>query len=413
MKRLLILFPAIVLFFSACEKNAPVEGNGVKTPKQLSFSTSDEQLLYRTNEFSFNLLSQVSGSEEMPNVILSPLSASMLLGMVMNGADGETLQEMQEALGFEGFTQEQINAYYKQLAEKLPALDTQTIVKIANSLWIDNTFPVKQDFVEVNRESFNATSRNVDMADGGTADIINRWAADNTNNLIKKVVSANDIKDCAMILANALYFKGIWEDEFKESKTRERQFTMFDGATKNVKMMHRSAYYRYAKSDDVQWLELPYKGGQYCMDIVLPEQGNNIKDVVKDLTAESWNELLAQSYFPEVNLALPKFTLRYNRTLTDDLRAIGIERALSRQAQFPFISDVSTYLAWVKQCCYLAVDEKGTEAAAVTVGGLAATSAGPESIINFVVDRPFLVVIREKTYGTILFTAIVGDPTAE
>lgn len=410
-----------MLVFSACDNNLTVRnddnkepvGNGVKTPKQLSFSSADEQLLYRTNEFSFNLLSYVSGEEVKPNVILSPLSASMMLGMVMNGADGETLSEMQIALGFEGLSQDDINAYYKQLVETLPALDTVTIVKIANSIWIDNAFPVKQGFVDVNRQSFNAAAGNVDMHDASTAGLINKWAADNTNNLIKNVVSPEDIYDCVMILANALYFKGLWEGEFDEYATRERPFHLLGGGQKNVMMMHRTDHLAYAETEAGQLLELPYKGGQYCMDILLPAQGSDIKDVVSQLTVEKWDGYLAQKYYPEVNVALPKFKLKYNRSLTDDLRAIGIRRALSPAAQFPLISDISTYLAWVKQFCYLAVDEKGSEAAAVTIGGNYTTSVELNPIIDFIADRPFLVVIREKSYGTILFTALIGDPTAE
>ncbi len=420
MKKTIFLAAICAVFLCSCETNDIHQtedsrsGNGVKTPKQLNFSSTDEQLLYRTNEFSFNFLAYVSDNEEdRQNIILSPLSAGMMLGLLMNGATDETLAEIQTTLGFEGLSQDDINAYYQQLIETLPALDTVTRVSIANSIWVDNAFPVKQKFIDINNQYLHATSRNVDMKDNKTADIINKWAADNTNNLIKQVVRPGDIYNSVLILANALYFKGIWNDEFKKNDTRDQVFTTLRGEQKNVPMMHRSDNYRYGESKFGQLLELPYKGGRYCMDIILPSKETEVEDVAEELSVEEWSNILNDTYYPEVNVALPKFKLSYSRNITDDLQTLGIRRAMQTSAQFSLISDINTYLSWVKQFCYLSVDETGTEAAAVTIGGMEATSAGPQRPKDFIADRPFIIIIREKTYGTILFTAIIGDPTEE
>lgn len=382
--------------------------NGVRPPKQMTFSSADEQLLYRTNEFSFNLLGHVAQNEPTQNIILSPLSASMMMGMVMNGATDETLAEMQSALGFEGLTEDDVNAYYRQLIETLPVLDTVTRLSIANSLWIHNTFLVKQAFVDINSQTFNATSRNVDMHDPATADIINQWAADNTNDLIKNVVRPAEIYECVMVLANALYFKSEWALAFDKDNTHKEAFTTLSGETVQADMMHLDDNFKYAALPVGQLLEMDYKGGQYCMDILLPAAGTDIRTLLSDMTVEDWNGYLKMMYTDEVFIALPKIKLRYNRMLTDDLKATGIRRALSPAAQFSRVSDIPTYLAWVKQLCYLAVDEEGTEAAAVTIGGYEATGMPDPRI--FVVDRPYLIVIREKRFGNILFTAMIGNP---
>lgn len=385
----------------------------MRQPQTMSFNSAEEQLLYRTNEFTFNLTSLICEDPDKPNIILSPLSASLMLGMLMNGADGETLGQMKQTLGFEGLTQQEINAWYKNLIEMLPALDTVTIVKIANALWVQNGFPVKQEFVTTNRQFFHATADNVDMTDPATADLINQWAADNTNDLIKKVVRAQDIANCVMILANALYFKSQWDEPFDPSMTHHSDFDPLKGSRIKPETMYGEIDALYAATSLGQLLEMDYKQHRYCMDILLPEKGKDIRQVVANLTCDDWSEMLGQLAYAEVLVKMPKFKLSYNRTLTYDLIAAGMPRALSPSAEFPNLSDVPTFLSWVKQACYMAVDETGTEAAAVTIGGVEATSAEPREPVEFFVNRPFFLVIREKLHGNILFTAMITNPEAE
>lgn len=385
--------------------------SSMRQPKPMTFATVDEQLAYRTNEFTFNLTSLVCANPDKPNIILSPLSASLMLGMVMNGADGETLAQMQQALGFEGLTQAQINEWYKNLIERLPALDTVTTVRIANSIWVDNGFPVKQAYIDVNRQYFHATADNVNMADPATADLINQWAADNTNDLIKKVVESRDIANCVMVLANALYFKSKWLNPFDPSNTHKSDFDPLAGSRIKIDMMSDDIYGYYADIPEGQLLEMDYKGSKYCMDVLLPAKGADIRQVVAGLTTDSWNDMLSQLQYDQVWVRFPKFKLKYNRTLTDDLKAAGMPKALSTAAEFPYVSDIPVFLSWVKQACCLAVDEDGTEAAAVTIGGYEATGMGPDKA--FIIDRPFFLVIREKQQGNILFTAMITNPEAE
>ena len=411
-----ILFSGVVLGLCALLfcliMLASCSGNGVTQPKQLKMSVAEQQLVQDCNDFSFNLLAQAASSETQENIILSPLSASMLLGMLMNGADGETLEQMQEVVGFEDdATIEEINAYYKQLIEVLPALDTETTVRLANGIWVREDFPVLETFVEACKQSFEAEAKNVPtFVDDKVLNEINRFAADHTNNLIKRIIDPSMVDaNTAMALVNALYFKAKWQDKFKKADTRPLAFTTLSGEQIQANMLRRTGSMRYGEDKDYQLLELPYKGGKYCADIILPAKGIDIRRWVEELDAERWQQMLNGTSYPEVEMALPKFALKYNRRLNDDLSALGMTDAFGARANFSRLSKEDTYVDLIHQYTFMQVDEEGTEAAAVTIGIVAPKAANiPEK--EFIADRPFVLLIREKDYGTILFAAIIGHP---
>ena len=144
-------------------------------------------------------------------------------------------------------------------------------------------------------------------------------------------------------------------------------------------------------------------------DIILPAKDTDIRTWVKTLNAERWQQLISGLHSEEVNLGLPKFKLNYERVLTNDLSMLGMPSAFTPAANFSRLSELPTFISLIKQKTFIQVDEEGTEAAAVTIGDVAA-SAGPGNVKEFIADRPFLFVIRERTYGTILFTALIGHP---
>jgi len=402
-----IIIAAIVMFIS-CET-----GNGVKQTKALQFSPAEQQLSQHCNDFSFNLLAQAAANEQSENIILSPLSASMLLGMLMNGADGETLAQIREMLGFEDAPIDEINDYYRQLIDVLPALDQHTLLNIANGIWVVERFPLQADFVQACKQSFDAEAKNVPtfMDDNVLADI-NRFAAQHTNNRIKDIINRQMVDDnTVMALVNALYFKAKWQDKFQTSQTSKQTFTTLLGEQIQTDFMHRTKEMRYSEGDDYQLVELPYKGGKYCADIILPAAGIDIRTFVASMDEQRWQEMTTYMENPEVELALPKFSLKYNRRLNDDLQALGMTDAFSDiTADFSRLSNTPSYLSLVHQYTFMQVDEEGTEAAAVTIGLGGEKSVVPMEFRRFIADRPFLFVIRERDYGTILFTALIGHP---
>lgn len=387
-------------------------GNGVKEVKRLAFDSQQRQLSANCNDFSFNLLNTVAEGDQSANIIVSPLSASMLLGMVMNGADGNTLAQMRLTLGFgDEFSTETVNDYYRQLIDALPALDRTNKVMIANSMWVQDGFDLLASFTDVNHDYFYAKTDNVDFHNPKTADKINKWASDNTKGLIKEVVKADEIADMMAVLANALYFKGIWDEQFEKTDTRNKDFTTAAGQTGKVPTMHLTKELFYTDTEEGQLLQMDYKEHQYCMDIYLPAKGVDLRESLRGLTSEVWGQWLENMREYEVSVALPKFECRYNSEFNKPLQQMGITDAFSAFANFSRMSSTPLYLSLVKQFCYMKVDEEGTEAAAVTWAGVEKCSAPPPlEHRDFIADHPFAVFIREKQFGTILFTAIVGNP---
>ena len=407
MKKILI-FGAMLCMFAACSKTE------VKEPKSLQFSAAEKQMVNECNAFSFNLLTQVAANEEQENIVLSPLSASMLLGMLMNGADGETLAQIQAVTGFGAEASiDDINAYYLQLIQVLPDLDAYTNVGIANGIWVKEQFPVYEAFMQACKQNFDAQAKNVPtFVDDKVLKDINDFAAQHTNDRIKEIINRSMVsEETMMVLLNALYFKALWKDKFDKNYTLQQTFTTLKDAKIQVDMMRLyDKRQLYAETEDCQLVELPYKGDQYVADIILPAKDTDILTWVKTLDAERWQQLIKGIYSTEVNLGLPKFKLNYERELTDDLAALGMPAAFTPFADFSRLSELPTYISLIKQKTFIQVDEEGTEAAAVTIGIDVAASAGPDYVKEFIADRPFLFVIRERTYGTILFTAIIGHP---
>lgn len=452
MKKILLLAVAATLF-CACnvqvinpDNNSNEEhnwgsGNGHDTVYELRLTSQQEQMLQLTNDFSLNLLSQVYNAEtSSENVIISPLSASMALSMLMNAADNQTLEQVKQTLGFADWSDQDINEFNRKLIHALPYLDTYTQLTLANSLWLSYDFPVNDDFVNTNNLYYYSKVSKVYFTDPATATLINQWAADNTQNLINNIVSPETIQDCAMVLANALYFKGVWADKFEKELTQDRDFTTSNNVRQVVDMMHKedNMKYQYLPDKQAQLLELDYLGDAYCMDILLPSESQTISSLLSSLSAEEmstwedkfWPEyeyygydyekdeevLLKERRTQRVKVQMPKFALRYSRTLNDDLISLGMTDMFNPfAADFSRLSTVPTFVSFVKQDTYMSVDEAGTEAAAVTVIGFTEASAEPHEykIPEMYINRPFVLFIRDRKFGTILFAAVIGNPKKE
>lgn len=398
MKRCFLLIALAVL---TCSCDEPVS-IGVK---KMHLTPAQMQMLSASNDFTFSLFRQVADAGE-DKCFISPLSASFALAMAANGANGETQQQMLSVLGFDAGALAELNEYHHNLLTTLPNLDNKTKIAIANALFVQPNFPLEADFVSTCRQSYDAQVDILDFMNNpsGAAAKINAWAARNTNNKIKKVVDGPTVASLRLMLANALYFKGKWDCEFDKSNTRKEPFTAVDGSVSQVDMMHITDHFRYAQTDAFRMVELPYKGGAYVMDVFLPAEGKTIADVRHSLS----NEAMAEAYSHNVELRLPRFTMNYERRMNEDLQALGMTRAFTGAADFSNMSRVPMCIDFVKQNTFLAVDEEGTEAAAVTVIGFKYTSAGPEETIPFYVDEPFVLLIREVQQGTILFIGEVN-----
>ncbi len=410
LRRTSVTLLALTTLFAGCTESTGPDPAGpaiTELPRQL---TADEiEVIDRSNAFGLALVREMVARDERPNIVLSPFSASMALGMTLNGAAGTTFDAMRTTLGFAGMEKEAINEAYRGLLELLVDLDPEVELAVANSVWANQDVQFRQTFLDAVQAAFDARVESRDFADPATLDAINAWVDDNTRGRIPTIVDRLD-PDLLMLLVNAVAFDARWREAFDPDDTRRQDFTRADGSTVEVDMMTiDQVELPIGGGADYQAAELPYGGGAFGMVVVVPQGPGTIRDWVAGLDAARWQEVLDGLTTLEVDLlALPRFKLSYDAMLNDALQAMGMAEAFYPGADFSALSDQAACIDFVRQKTFLEVDEAGTKAAAATAVGV-----GPTSFIGLVADRPFLLAIHERLTGTLLFAGIVGDPTHE
>jgi serine protease inhibitor len=402
----------IASFASACSDAAGPDGSPqvIALPRQLT--TVEAEMVSATNSFGFNLLKEVNTTFADSNVFMSPLSASMALGMTMNGAEGTTFTEMRSTLGFGSRTYEELNSSYQSLIALLRDLDPKVEFQIANAIYYDLADignAIEPTFLSDAHNYFDAEVKGLDFRLPQTVDTVNAWASRNTNGRIPTII--DEIPDrILMLLMNAIYFKGDWRAAFKTSETTTESFHALRGANVPVSMMHRKGGFLYGRLSNATVAELSYGGDAFAMTILLPDEGLNINAFLASLTPTSWQQATANLDSSRVDLYLPKFKLAWEDTLNDELKALGMRQAFVPDgARFTRISRSigdKLYIDFVKQKAFVDVNEIGTEAAAVTVVGVGVTSAP----VPVRIDRPFIFAIRERLSGTVLFLGKIVEP---
>ena len=408
MKKLFLGMAALSLL-AACQNDDLPDGGNEYEP--IVMTKTETELASQGADFAFRFFRAVDKSllenaglsqeERDEPLFVSPLSASFALSMLANGADGKTLQELTDALGFSGYSMEEVNAYYKKLMEELPKQDKQSRLALANSLWLDTRFDALTAYKGILTDNYDAEVRKVDMATA--MDDINNWCSQKTNGLIPKILKENEA-GLSMLLLNALYFKGEWDDPFDEGDTQEDVFANADGTESRTAFMNKEDWLRYVQNDLFGMVSLPYGNGAFSLQVLLPHEGVALANCMEALNGNAWTDLLNEMSFTEVNLKLPK--LKTDRIL-DDLRpaleSMGVKKAFAEGADFSKLSGQSLFISLVRQAVSFNMDEKGTEAAAVTgVGGVSAAPP-PSQVVDFHVQRPFLLVLTEKSTGCVLF----------
>jgi serine protease inhibitor len=394
----------------SCEKSTT---DLPKSPKEIVINKTTADIIKSDNDFGLAMFRKVdsldTGSE---NIFVSPTSIALALAMTYNGAAGETKAAMENALRKQGFTAEEINTSYKSLIDALVSVDPRVLLEIANSIWYREGFTVLQEFVTTNQEYYNAQVRALDFSDPGAPGTINSWVNDKTHGKIDKIVEVIQ-DDVVMYLINAVYFKGIWQYEFKKENTSDGPFYLSTGSPVTVPLMKQTTTLRYMANEILSMAELPYGQGNYSMLVLLPQTGHSTEDIVTALTPENWDSWISGLAERNVDLQLPKFTFEYKNLLNDELEAMGMGIAFSDDlADFSKINGTGgLYISKVLHKSFVEVNEEGTEAAAVTSVEIAVTSVGPDpQNIEFHVDHPFLFAIREKSTGAILFIGRVQNP---
>jgi len=400
-----VFLSLLVAPLMACDGSPSDPGEPIR-----AFTSVERQVSQASTGFGLRLFADVARDARPANVLVSPLSASMALGMTANGAEEATLQAMRGVLGFGGLAEDSVNAAYRGLIDQLRARDGRVEFRLANSIWYERTFSVEAPFLDVARKSFDAEVRGLDFADPASPSTISRWAEDATGGRIKDLIRSISPLE-VMFLVNAVYFKAPWTTPFEPASTANGAFLRLDGTTVSVPLMHSDATRPWFDDGRVQVVELLYADSAFSMVVAMPSDGSTIEELTGSLTPERWKSWLDGLRPGRLLLTMPKFRFSFGQRLDDALKAMGMGVAFDPfQADFDRITRTrdDLYISRVEHKTFIDVHELGTEAAAATAVGIGVTSLPP----SVVFDRPFMFVIHERESGTILFIGRVGDPLA-
>ncbi|MEO0107854.1 MAG: serpin family protein, partial [candidate division WOR-3 bacterium] len=363
--------------------------------------------------------------EEDGNIVYSPYSISLAFAMAYAGARGETASQMADVLHYT-LPEAQFHPAFNALDLDLAARPEQAAnvdkndrfeLTIANALWGQKDWPFLPEYLDLLALNYGAGMRLVDFAKSpeSARRAINDWVSDQTRKRIQNMLPPG-MPDTStrLVLANAIYFKAVWEYEFDANNTNDRPFTLLNGEIVNVPMMSQDHQkpFPYAAGEGWQAITLPYKGGLTEMVVIVPDLGN-FEAVENILTAETYGQIVNQMQTEQVRLSMPKFKFETSLTLSNVLPQMGMTDAFN-----PDLADFSgmdgqrsLYISEALHKAFIAVDEKGTEAAAVTSVGMALTAMPrPEERFSLVVDRPFLIAILDRDTEAVLFLGAVRNP---
>ncbi|MCC6928017.1 MAG: serpin family protein [Gemmatimonadaceae bacterium] len=407
---------SLVLSAACSDSSGPGEAApNVITTLPRSLSGAEQGIITAANGFGFRLLGRINSASPSDNHFISPLSASMALGMLVNGAAGTTETEMRTTLGFGTMSRTDVLTAYRDLIALLRGLDSHVDFRIANSIFYRDTFApfVEPTFLSESKSYFDASTAGLDFNSPSALTTINGWAKTATNGKIEEVLKFLDA-DLMMILMNAIYFKGDWRQAFDPKRTSNAPFTPEGGAAVSVPMMHLTDTMRVGLVDGRQVVDLGYGGDAFSMTVVLPRTGETVASLVNSLDAATWTTLTSSLRTADTELSLPRFKMSWERLLNPELKAMGMPTAfIGGVADFTRLSSRKgneLFISFVKQNSFVDVNEVGTEAAAVTTIGIGVVSLPQRVVMN--VNRPFVFAIRERISGTILFVGKIMTPTA-
>ena len=366
-----------------------------------------QQIVTSNNDFAFSLFKEIAQNETENNFMISPVSASLALSMIYNGSAGDTQQAFTNVFNYGNTTLEETNIVNQNIIDNLTYASSGTTFEIANSLWVKNSFPINETFLEANKTYYFAEVQNKDFSDPKTLETINNWVSNKTNGKIPKIL--NEISSNAVLYAiNALYFKSDWKYHFKPEDTKKLPFQLDNSTVKQADMMTMKQNLKYFSNTVFSSVLLPYKNDKYTMTLLLPNPDKKVNDIIAIMDIENWTNWQNKHSDKNIKITLPKFTFSYEKTFNTALINLGLGIAFTENANFSGLSDIDTQISFVLQKTFIDVNEKGTEAAAVTVGAIETTSSG--GLQKFLLDRPFLFTVTEKETGSICFIGKVGIP---
>ena len=399
----------IIAALISCEQQSNVD-------EDPNIDLKTKQIIEANNDFAFNFFKKIDEYEDTEeNFMVSPVSLSLALGMAYNGTNGQTRNDFEYLFGYQNASLNDMNKINNSLINILTSGENGALFEIANSVWYRNNFSVKKNFIDQNKTYYNAEVQALDFSSPGAIKAINDWVSEKTHEKITSIVDEIS-PDLMLMLINALYFNNNWQYEFSPEDNVQNWFSFEDGSdSKLIDMMSLEANLKYQSNEVFSAVILPYKDQKYCMTLMLPNHDRTTSDVISALNGDFISSQDDEFTENEVVLTMPKFKFEYKNILNQELMAMGLGIAFSDSADFSGISDVFLKISFVVQKTYIDVNEKGTEAAAVTAIGFVTTSidpSGPQKIF-FTLNKPFVFVITEKVTNAVCFIGRVGNPEYE
>ena len=349
-------------------------------------------------EFVFGLYGAIAKEKPTENVTVSPYCAELLLDFVRSGAAGETKTEIDKVLG-------------RTEAKKWTESVADSPLTTAAALWTQQNYSIQPTFLETARKEFGASAEQADFTNNAADAVrrINAWCSEKTKGKITSLFDSFDATT-RCVLAGAIYFAADWKVPFNKDLTQDADFTLLDGKVIKTKIMSRSSTMKYSETDETLIVELPYKNEGYAMVLLLPKDSAQFTGWESKLTADTLKTLREGMKPVQVDLRMPRFSVKSETVLNETLKQLGIPTAFSRDADFTKISgQKDLYLSEVRQKTFVKVDETGTEAAAVT-GAVGAIKMAIQTK-PFYANRPFLYLVVKN--NDILFFGRFAKPEAE
>ncbi len=377
------------------------------------FRNEENIIASATNQFAFDLYLNLKDSEG--NIFFSPFSLSTAMAMTYEGARGQTAREIKQVFHYPQ-SLELMREEFAGIINLINKEDKKHELHTANALWAQKGYPLLTEYVNTVEKYYGGKVTDLDFARDteNSRIIINHWVEEQTNNRIKDLIPPGVLNQLTrLVLTNAIYFKGNWENQFPLGNTREEEFMVTPEKKVKVPMMSiREKRFNYLENDELQLVELPYAGQEISMLVLLPK--NDLTSLEPGLTAEKLNEYKKQLRSEKIDIYLPKFKFETKYMMGGKqgiLGRMGMPTAFSpTEADFSGINGRRDfYLSEVVHQAFVEVNEEGTEAAAAT--GLVVGVTMVVKKLVFRADHPFIFIIQDRTTGNILFMGRVVDPS--
>lgn len=384
----------------------------------IQMTAEQKAMVAKSNDFSFNLFREVyrqhqTESQGQKSMFFSPMGATFMMGMLAEGAEGETQREILKTMCLDEATAREVSQMCEVLIDDVPEADRQVTLKIANAIYTNKDYNLKKEFKKCMDEYYDADVRSLDFSKAESLNAINNWAKDKTNGKIQKIIDRLSPDAVAYIL-NSIYFNAKWTNQFDREDTKTETFVTESGEAHQTEMMNNNAIVACAANDVMSMVCLPYGSGTvWNMYVMLPNEGKTVDDVLGSLNTESWMNVCKGLKNMRLNLKMPKYSTDNIIDMKTALAAIGMTKAFSPNAEFGKITDSKDmYISSMAQRAQINVTEEGTEMVAVSTGDLLSLGGGADIFGNgeFFANRPFVYIVAENNTGAIFFAGVYnGD----